>query len=312
MCFSDGAGRPRGQVLLLVAGRGRGAGSATARPPHTGSRLFLTAGGGRRRGRRPRHGAGARTTLGSRPQRAATSPASTHFSAAGARGQHRGDAAVATWGGRRPGDGPGPDGPRDHGPAGGMGGYQALLRKGSGLRGPDAGPPHLPGDAHPLRAGAMDDPDCAHPGTRASPGAGHLGERPPAPDDRALRARLARGPPAGLATTGGLVVMGSAGPDRADAPGAGAHAADPAQGAGQSALSCHVRAGGPPPGDLWRVGARGRRGGLSRGTPRSVHRAGGLPPTGLTGRGAVDDGPRARAQHARHVELPRLGLTAQG
>ena len=48
--------------------------------------------------------------------------------------------------------------------------------------------------------------------------------------------------------------MGNAGLDRAAAPGAGAHAADPAQGAGQPALSCHARAGGPPPGDLWRVG----------------------------------------------------------
>ena len=228
------------------------------------------------------------------------------------RGQHPGDAAVAPWGGRRPGDGPGPEGPRDHGPAGGMGGDQALLRQGSGLRGPDAGPPHLPGDAHPLRAGAMDDPDCAHPGARASPGAGHLGERPPTPDDRALRARPARGPPAGLATTGGLVVMDCAGPDGAAALGAGAHAAGPAQGAGQPALSCHARAGGPPPGDLWRTGGRGRRGGLSRGTPGSIHRAGGLAPAGLVGRGAVDGGPRARAQHAGHVELPRLRLTARG
>ena len=88
----------------------------------------------RRSGRRPQHGAGARTTLGSRPQCTATPPASAHFSAAGARGQHPGDAAVAPWGGRRPGDGPGPEGPRDHGPAGGMGGDQALPRQGSGLR----------------------------------------------------------------------------------------------------------------------------------------------------------------------------------
>ena len=40
----DGAGCPRGQVLLLVAGGGGGAGSAFARPPHTGSGLFPPAG----------------------------------------------------------------------------------------------------------------------------------------------------------------------------------------------------------------------------------------------------------------------------
>ena len=52
------------------------------------------------------------------------------------------------------------------------------------------------------------------------------GRRPP--NDRALWARPALGPLAGLATTGGLVVICSAGPDRAVAPGAGAHAAHPA------------------------------------------------------------------------------------
>ena len=136
------------------------------------------------------------------------------------------------------------------------------------------------------------------------------GLRPPTTGP--FRARPARGPPAGLATTGGLVVMDCAGPDGAAALGAGAHPADPAQGAGQPALSCHARAGGPPPGNLWRTGGRGRRGGLSRGTPGSIHRAGGLAPAGLVGRGAVDGGPRARAQHAGHVKLPRLRLTARG
>ena len=48
-------GRPHGQVLLLVEGGGGGAGSAIARPAHTGSRLFPPAGGGGRRGWRPQH-----------------------------------------------------------------------------------------------------------------------------------------------------------------------------------------------------------------------------------------------------------------
>ena len=68
--------------------------------------------------------------------------------------------------------------------------------------------------------------------------------------------------------------MVSAGPDKAVAPGAGAHAAIPTKGAGQSALPCHARAGGPPPGDLWRAGGRSRQGGVSRATPGRVHRAG--------------------------------------
>ena len=85
-------------------------------------------------------------------------PTHTRFSAAVARGWHLCDAAGATCGGRRRGDAAGRDGLGDHGPAGVMGGDLRLPRQGSGLRGPDAGPPHLLGDAHPLRAGAPNDP----------------------------------------------------------------------------------------------------------------------------------------------------------
>ena len=44
----------------------------------------------------------------------------------------------------------------------------------------------------------------------------------------------------------------------------------------------------------------------------ALHRAGGLPPAGLAGSGAVDGGPCARAPHAGHVELPQLRLTTRG
>ena len=64
------------------------------------------------------------------------------------------------------------------------------------------------------------------PGPR--PGAGHLRERPPAPTNGAFRARPTCGLPVGLAPTRGLVVLGSAGPNGAAAPGAGAHGARPA------------------------------------------------------------------------------------
>ena len=72
---------------------------------------------------------------------------------------------------------------------------------------------HFPGDAQPLRAGTLDGPDCTHAKTNACPSVGHLGERPPAPEDGTFRACPACGPRAGLAATRGLVVLGTAEPN---------------------------------------------------------------------------------------------------
>ena len=102
--------------------------------------------------------------------------------------------------------------------------------------------------------------------------------------------------------------MGSAGRDKAAAPGVGAHAADPAQGAGHSALSCHARAGGPPLGDLWRAG-EGVDGEACRAALWVVSTE--LDASLL--RGLLAGGLRTAAtQHAGHVELPRLRVTARG